>query len=125
MTNKPLKSLAIYKGNDWEQRLQVVDDDGNNPDISAYGIVFSINDQYDENPLSAIIQKANVTGGGTNTEINMASATNGIYKIIIDDIDTSAINSGDYYYDVKFIVGSLEYTQKVGIFRINQVVNIH
>ena len=113
----------MYLGNDWKQRLQVFDDDGNNPDISAYGIVLTINDVYDENPLSATIQKKNVTAGGSGTEINMGSATNGIYEPIIDDIDTSGINSGNYYADVKFIIGGKEYTQWVKIFKINKVVN--
>jgi len=123
--SRPLKNLSMYLGNDWRQRLQVVDDDGNNPDISAYGIVFTVNDEYDENPLSAIIQKKNVTAGGSGTEINMGSATNGIYEPIITDTDQSGINSGNYYADVKFIIGGLEYTQWVKVFKINKVVNRH
>ena len=122
--SRPLEFLNLYKGNYWRQRLQVFDDDGNNPDISGYGIVLSINDQFDENPLSAIIQKANITGGGSGTEINMGSATNGIYEPIVDETDTSGVNSGDYYYDIKFIIDGKPYTQKVGVFSINKVVNI-
>lgn len=121
--SKPLKDLTMFLGNDWKQRLQVKGSDQSIINISAYGIVFTINDEYDENPLTPIIQKANVTGGGTGTEINMGSAVNGIYEPIITDTDQSGLNSGNYFYDVKFIIGGLEYTQKVGTFKIKQVVN--
>ncbi len=121
--SKPLKDLTMFLGNDWKQRLQVKGNDQSIINISAYGIVFTINDEYDENPLSAIIQKSNVTAGGTGTEINMGSAVNGIYEPIITDIDQSGLNSGNYFFDVKFIIGGLEYTQKVGTFKIKQVVN--
>ena len=125
MTEQPLKNLEMFKGNDWEQRLQVKADSDSQSimNISTYGIIFTINDVYDEDPLSAIIQKKNVTAGGTGTQINMSSATNGIYKLIIDDTDTSGINSDTYKYDIKFTIGGKEYTQRVGTFKIKQVVN--
>lgn len=109
MTFTTLDTLETYRGESQTLSLAFTDDSSNPIDISSYTILFTVKRVLDADATDA---DAAITLSGT-----VLSGSGGTASISLASTDT-LIDIGDYYYDIKYLVGSVENVIGVGKFKV-------
>jgi len=76
--------------------------------ITGAAITFQIKADVDED-LPALVEKKNTAAGGDDTEIEDVALDIGTFRVKIDAVDTSTMDVGTYWCEVKAIISSKPY----------------
>lgn len=101
------QNLTMYRGNNKVFRFPVLDQDGNVVDITGAKIWFTVkkaSDLDDANDADAIFQRKNQAAGGSDAEIEITDAVNGIFKVKIVPANTSDVEADEYQFDAQVLI---------------------
>ena len=85
------KNMTIYCGKDWQQEIWIMDEDGNNVDMTGYSAKMQLRET--EEYTSALI---------VEFSISWIDQTAGKLKASLTDTQTSAISQAVGFYDLTF-----------------------
>lgn len=88
----------MKRGSDFIIPFEARNEYGGVIDLTGASIYFTLKDDPDS--TSILITKENTAGGGSDSEIEVINATNGLGVVKILRTDTLALTNRNYYYDI-------------------------
>ena len=88
----------MKRGSDFIIPFEAKNEYGGAIDLTGASIYFTLKDDPDS--TSILITKENTAGGGSDSEIEVINATNGLGVVKILRTDTLALTNRNYYYDI-------------------------
>ncbi|MCP4651577.1 MAG: hypothetical protein GY853_16055 [PVC group bacterium] len=111
--------FSIYKGNNVGIPFRFKDSDGENEDVSSWTITLNVN-KTKEAPSPSII----LDSGDTPLGIDMTDAADGLIVARFVPADTSSLDIGEYYWDLRTVVSSKVITRIMDKLTILGVVKV-
>ncbi|MCP4651705.1 MAG: hypothetical protein GY853_16710 [PVC group bacterium] len=111
--------ITIFKGNHSNISFRFTDSDGNNEDVSTWGITLNVNATKEAAVPSITLDSTN-----TPLEIDMTDAATGLIVAKFVPADTNALTVGEYIWDLRTVVGGEVITRIVDKFYIKGVVKV-
>ena len=114
------KNLYIVRGESKNFPLQAFNSAGGIIDLTSATIIFTVKEST--NDVSPEFTRSNTAAGGNDNEVEVTSATDGLFLVKVSQANSLSLNVDSYYYDVQVNDGSNHVTH-TGAFVVQQSVS--
>lgn len=113
-------NLYVVKGEAKNIPLQAFNGSGAEIDLTSAKVTFTVKTSVSD--TSPVFQRKNTAAGGNDNEVEITSATNGLFLVKLSQTNTLSLSVQSYYYDVQVNDGT-NYVTHTGSLIVQQSVN--
>lgn len=75
-------------------------------DLASAKVYFTVKARISDPDSAALITKRNAAAGGSDTQITITDAPQGLLEIYLEPADTADVKAGTYVYDVQVVLAN-------------------
>lgn len=114
------QNLYVVKGEAKNFPFQAFNNAGGVIDLTSATVTFSVKESVSD--TSSVFQRKNTAAGGSDTEVEVTSATDGLFLVKLSQTNTLTLSVRSYYFDCQVNDGT-NYVTHSGALIVQQSVN--